>query len=171
MIDDRGVVSIEPLIVCLFGPPGAGRSTLISVARSLGLPAVNLADTAPHKREEAFALVEHNISAYSHAGYIGGPGIVSMADGDLDWLTSVDSVSVLLLPRRNEYSSRCSRADLTGNLSRDDAMWSEWQEFAKTRHRYDYVLDASESKPTQTLMKIISLGYAGYYPRIPMEAL
>lgn len=139
--------------VLLIGPPGAGKSTIIKLAKQRGLDAIDLedfghgADGHELRQQAAEKLI---VEAKADRSII-----VGMADIDPATFPK-DSLHIMLLPSRDIYSKRLENRDaLFPHKKGQEGMERRYAEFTEWSKEFACVIH-NDSTPEDALEKIQS---------------
>ena len=139
--------------VLLVGPPGAGKSTLIEIARGRGIRAEDLEqyEHEPHGYEKRLAKARV-LAQEIEEGFM----LVGMADIDpIEFPES--SLKIMLLPSRAVYEQRLQARDaLHPHKSGQEGLEWKYGEFIRWSKQFAHVI-VNDSTPEQTLSQVLSL--------------
>lgn len=138
--------------VLLIGPPGAGKSTIIKLAKQRGLNAVDLEDfgrgASGHESRKQAA--EKLIVAAKDEDSI----IVGMADIDPIIFPS-DSIRIMLLPSFETYKRRPQERDARSpHKSGQEGLERKYREFVDWAKQFEHVIQ-NDSTPEDALKEIL----------------
>jgi chloramphenicol 3-O-phosphotransferase len=149
----RRAALLDDRIVTIFGPPGSGKSSIISAANAMYVKmdapfhAIDFEDLAREEREKMRSGLIPARPALSHGvRIIGGADFAPRHFGS-------GFVHVCLLPPRSAYDQRRAARD---RANPGKAEQPDCYETFRDSKSFDYFVDAIETTPLRTLMTILT---------------
>ncbi len=138
----------------LLGPPGAGKSTVIQLAKERGISAVDLEDFghgegADVRTKKAQEIIRTNRTE---------DGLMLVGMADVDPVTfPKNSMKVMLLPSFEVYEKRLVDRDKTQEHKRGQGgLEYKYKEFLEWSKKFEHVVH-NDDTPEETLKKILAI--------------